>query len=73
MRSRYRLSMSCVQENVNHSFGPNTSNAYGSLFEFLDGKNFVINQVKQTKNRLLDMENQIAQKIKQSNQGSVKL
>jgi len=69
MKGVLSLSMGPVQHKINDIFRPETSDIYGSLFEFLDGNDFVTAQARSVKDRLATMKHEVRQKIKQENEG----
>jgi len=71
MKGLLSLSMGPVQHKINDIFRPETSDIYGSLFEFLDGNDFVTAQARSVKDRLATMKHEVRQKIKQENEGLV--
>lgn len=71
MKGLLSLSMGPVQQKINDVFRPETSDIYGSLFEFLDGNDFVTAQARNVKDRLATMKHEVRQKIKQENEGAV--
>jgi len=71
MKGLLSLSMGPVQMKINEVHKPETSDIYGSLFEFLDGNEFVTSQAREVKDRFSSMKHQVQQKLQQENEGPV--
>jgi len=71
MKGLLSLSMGPVQIKVNETHKPETSDIYGSLFEFLDGKDFVTTQAREVKDKFSSMKNQVKQRLQQECEGPV--
>lgn len=71
MKGDLSLSMGPVQVKINEKFRLETSDIYGSLFEFLDGNDFKMSEGKELQERLTSLKVQVNSKLKQEQEGVV--